>query len=395
MEKLKVLALARNFMAGGIETSFINFVKYVKDTVDLDLFLCNNSGVLKDQLDNGLTMYEGNYFIKFLNRAETFGVKSSKKQGVKRFVVKFLKFVYNKLGVKKLFKLLGISITKKIKQEYDCAICFYAQSEICSDLLLKKINAKKKFAVIHADVSKFELDKKVVKLLARYDKILCVSQSCAEIFKRKYKELSSNVDYLYNFQNNEKIKIKSNDFKITYPNTFNIATVARLCEGEKGFTRSLSIFKRLHDEGYKFHWNIIGDGLDRWLVEKFIEDNSMDQYVTLYGNQSNPYPYVKAADLFYLGSYHEAAPVVCFESMILGVPVLTTGTSSAKELVGNNGFICENNEKDIYENMKFILDNKHLLEKERQKLKDYMFDNESNKKRFLELIREEKDEKQN
>lgn len=387
--KLKVLCLSRNLMAGGIESSFINFVENVKGAVDLDLFLCNNNGVMKDKLDKNLKLYEGNYFIRFLNRSETFGMEPGKKSKLKSLWVKTLKFIYNKMGVKILFKWLGMLKTKKIKEEYDCAICFYSQIEICSNLLLKKVNAKKKFAVIHADVSKFELDKKVVKLLAKYDEILCVSKSCAEIFKNKYKHLKDKVDYLYNFQDNEKIKKLSYEFDIEYPQTFNIVTVARLCEGEKGFTRSLKVFKKLHEEGYNFCWNIIGDGGDRWLVEEFISNNNMSEYVKLYGNQSNPYPYIKAANMFYLGSYHESWGIVLIESLLLDVPILTAKTSSSKEILGDKCFICENNERSIYENLKHILDNKHLLDIEKEKIKNYRFDNESNKNRFLKLIREE------
>ena len=92
-------------------------------------------------------------------------------------------------------------------------------------------------------------------------------------------------------------------------------------------------------------------------IENKIKVLQLEDCVKLYGNKTNPYPYIKSADLFYLGSIHEAAPVVFSESRILGTPIITTKTSSAEELVGDNGIICENNEEDIYLSFKQIFEN--------------------------------------
>ena len=130
----------------------------------------------------------------------------------------------------------------------------------------------------------------------------------------------------------------------------------------------------------------MGDGVERENIEKHISELKLENNVKLYGNIHNPYPYIKEADLFYLGSYHEAAPMVYAESMILGVPVLTTKTCSADELVGDNGFVCENSEEGIFKGFKEILSNKKLIEEKRKKLKDYRYDNDAIASKLYDLI---------
>ena len=46
----------------------------------------------------------------------------------------------------------------------------------------------------------------------------------------------------------------------------------------------------------------------------------------------NPYGYIKAADLLLIPSYNEAAPLVIGEAAGLETPILSTETSSAKEM---------------------------------------------------------------
>ena len=382
-----MLIVSKNLTTGGIENSFINFVKNVKDDISIETFLCNNNGVLKSKMPQDIKVVEGNQVIKALNGADSLYVGNDKTTKFKRGFRNFVKCVVNKLGLKGILKWWGILTTKKIKETYDCALCYYAQSDMCSKITLKKVNAKQKWAYIHADVSKFEIGKKIEKLLKKYDKILCVSHSCAEIFKKRYADLANKVDYVYNFQNCETIRNLANEFEVEYPETFNIVSVSRLSELEKGIMRSTDVFKQLKEEGYKFNWQVIGGGCDEALIKKYIEDNGMTGCITMHGTKANPYPYIKAADLFYLGSYHESWGIVLIEALALGVPIVTTKTSSSKEILGEKCFICNNDKQSIYEQLKFVLDNKEILKSKKEEIKNYEFDNEANKKRLLEMLK--------
>jgi glycosyltransferase involved in cell wall biosynthesis len=71
--------------------------------------------------------------------------------------------------------------------------------------------------------------------------------------------------------------------------------------------------------------------------------------VRFYGEQTNPYRFMKNADLFLMTSYHEAAPMVIEEAACLQLPVLTARTTSSQDMVADAGigWVCENTQADI------------------------------------------------
>lgn len=77
----------------------------------------------------------------------------------------------------------------------------------------------------------------------------------------------------------------------------------------------------------------------------------------LHGEQKNPYRYLKNAKLFLLPSYHEAAPMVFGEASCLGIPILSTETTSAIEMVENQGagWVCKTDDKSLLQKMKNVL----------------------------------------
>ena len=161
--------------------------------------------------------------------------------------------------------------------------------------------------------------------------------------------------------------------------------VSRL-ENQKAHLRFLPIVKKLHDEGFKFVLNIVGDGILREQIVDFINNNDMSEYVILHGSKSNPFPYIKYADLFVLASYYEAAPMVYNEAQLLKTPVFTSRIISSDEMIGDLGFICENNEDDIYKKLKYVLQNPQLIQQKREGLKDFDYDNDAIIKKLLDYI---------
>ena len=135
---------------------------------------------------------------------------------------------------------------------------------------------------------------------------------------------------------------------------------------EKGIERAVYVFGRLLSEGYKnFQWIIVGDGPERDNIEQAIKKVGLSNYIELVGKKSNPYYYVKNSDVFLLSSFHEAAPMVFGEAHAMGVPILTTNTASAYELVENRGLgkVCENSDEGLYNKIKEILSGDVVLER--------------------------------
>jgi len=68
-------------------------------------------------------------------------------------------------------------------------------------------------------------------------------------------------------------------------------------------------------------------------IKNIIQESSMKNNIYLFGEKRNPYRYMKNADYLVLSSYHEAAPMVYDEANILGLPIISSNTISAKEMI--------------------------------------------------------------
>lgn len=85
---------------------------------------------------------------------------------------------------------------------------------------------------------------------------------------------------------------------------------------------------------------IIGDGSERKKIESFINKKKyLKNKVFILGKKSNPYPYIKFADVFVLSSLSEGTPLSLLEAIGLGVPVVATDSfpGTVKEEVLCNG----------------------------------------------------------
>ena len=85
--------------------------------------------------------------------------------------------------------------------------------------------------------------------------------------------------------------------------------------------------------------------------------------VDFLGALGNPYPFFKASDLLLVPSYDEAAPMVFGEAEYFNLPILTTDTTSAKELVEdrNIGFAVENSDGALEKKLAEIMQNPGVL----------------------------------
>lgn len=63
------------------------------------------------------------------------------------------------------------------------------------------------------------------------------------------------------------------------------------------------------------------------------------------GHKPNPYPYIKASDLFIMSSRTEGFPNVVLEALTLGIPVVASNCVDFKGIIyeGINGYVVEKN----------------------------------------------------
>ena len=259
----------------------------------------------------------------------------------------------------------------------------------CNDFVLDRTNAKMKIGWIHGDFSLCGANNKYShKLYPRFDKVVACSEGTRDVFLKCIPACKEKCFTIRNCNDYEMIKLKSQPAIDYNEKKFNIITVARLSE-EKGLERALYAIKYCENKGYDLKYHIIGSGSEEKRLKELAFEIGLNETVYFYGNQINPYPYMVNADLFMLTSYHEAAPMVFDEAMSLGVPLLSTKTTSTDEMILNigGGYVCENNQKAINEKLEYILAHQAELIRINQQLKDRNFNNLESIQKFIDLIR--------
>lgn len=386
---MKILIHADNLKINGMVKSLINFATILSKENDVDIALFEKTGDLLETVPKNISIFEcGDVSSFYRSQAVLAG------QGNSGRIKGIIKKILISLGVRNIWYGLRY---KKMKQNmdklkrfdgYDVAICFDAQGLFNLEYVLQCVDAKTKLCLFHQDIYKAYVNKEMVECFKKYDKILGVSKSCANKIQKKYPFLK-NIDYLYNCQDVKTIVEKSKEkVDIAFDkDKLNIVSVARL-DKQKNMGRFVKVLKELNNSGFNYNCYIIGDGYERGKVQKYIEKWKLSN-VFLLGSKPNPYKYIKECDLFVLPSMFEACPMVYAEAMTLGVPVLSTDTCSAREILDDWGFICGNSKKGLYSSLKDLLENPSKIDKKKKKIaKEYHFSNEEIINRFYEIVKQ-------
>lgn len=358
---IKILVVMDAIGTGGISTAFLNFIKVLSKEVECNVLVFNDENLDTVGIPNNVKIIQSTWPLKILGMPQ-------KKVKEKSFVWALIRTIF--VGIS---KISNGSIARRILfsfaesfSGYDLAIS-YAQdvgwkclARGCNDYVLQKVEAKVKCAYIHCDYEKFGgFHRKQEKMYDKFDNIFCVSDGCRKSFIRCFPNLKDKSIVMENFTDIEKVQKKANEYFVSSKKYKRIVTVCRVSQ-EKGIQRTVSVVERLKNQGYKFCWTIVGDGDDFCDVKNLIHKKELSDYIELVGMKKNPFPYVQNADIFLLPSLHEAAPMVFGECWALETPIISTETSSAREMVEAKkiGIVCKNSEEGIYQAIKQFLEGK-------------------------------------
>jgi glycosyltransferase involved in cell wall biosynthesis len=101
-----------------------------------------------------------------------------------------------------------------------------------------------------------------------------------------------------------------------------IVSMGRLIR-EKGFDLLLAAFAKVFQSRPELRLVVLGEGVERPVLEQFAADLGIAFYVSFPGRISNPWPLLRQADLFILSSRHEGFPLALCEAMACGLPVIS------------------------------------------------------------------------
>lgn len=370
--KKKLLIAVHTLQLGGVEKIVINLLKMMdKEKYDITLLSLVNDGVFVEEALNIPGIKYKYFFESYLKKSRSDINSKHYKLSCKLMNIIWKWYLF-------LIKRFPSYLYKKnIQEVYDIEIAFL-EGKVAKIIANSNNNQSKKIAWIHTDIENISrasifnnLDDEI-NCYKKFDKIVCVSNDVKYHFTQKT-GISNNVIVQVNPINSEEILRKSEEpiTKDLKKDGIIISAVGRLAY-EKGYDRLLKIHRKLLRENIKNTIWIIGEGAERENLERYIEENSLKDTVTLVGYSENPYKYVKESDVFVCSSRIEGLSSVVIEAALLNKPIVTTLCSGMKDILGKdneNALIVPNDTYNLYLGVKKVILNKNLREKYKENIK--------------------------
>lgn len=346
--KKELLFVINNLNCGGAEKALISLLETIDYTAfNVDLLLFKHEGLFFNKIPEQVNLLEEPLEFKYFDMSIKSAIFDSLKNGRIDITTGRINagFVFrteeNKAKCEqRVWRFISKSL-KKIKKEYDVAIGYLEKNPIY--FCLEKVIAKKKIGFIHNDYNKLGMDPTIdMKYFEQLDNIVTVSEECANILRRQFPRYNEKINVMYNIVSPTVInKLSLEPIKLNQ-NVTNIISVGRL-NNQKGFDLAIEACKDLVKNGYKINWHIIGEGEERIRLEKMIKKFQLENHFLLLGMKENPYPYIKAADIYVQPSRFEGKSIAIDEAKILQKPIIVTNFSTAKDQITNheNGLIVE------------------------------------------------------
>lgn len=286
---------------------------------------------------------------------------------IKKFLKKRVKIIKlkSKRTIFSIFEIQNI-LNKFNKNEKIIFISNQNFANIVSIFIVKRYKNIKLVLVErnHLDEFNYSIDlfdffkKRILKLLIkityRYSDLIIgnsnkLSNDLSKFIKRK-------VTCIYNPANDKSV-ISLSKKRINFKKKNNLViTIGRLEQQKDQLTLIESILN-IKDTNLL----IIGYGSLNDKLNNFIKENDLNDRVQILNKISNPYPYLKKADLFVLCSLYEGFPNVITEAITLNVPIISSNCNSGpKEILLNNKIQLfeKGNSKQLTNKIKFFFENK-------------------------------------
>ncbi|MFR6667232.1 MAG: glycosyltransferase, partial [Thomasclavelia spiroformis] len=187
----------------------------------------------------------------------------------------------------------------------------------------------------------------------------------------------------------EMIENQSNNFlPLEYDNNcIKLLSIGRFSNA-KNFDNIPAICKYIVDKGVDIKWYIIGYGGNEQLIKDKIQEYNMSNHVFILGKKENPYPYIKACDIYVQPSRYEGKAVTVREAQILCKPVVITSypTSKSQVVDGVDGIIVPMDNEGCAQGIVDFIKNTKLKNELVQYLKEHDYSNSNEVEKIYELM---------
>lgn len=331
MKKISILSLHLGY--GGIEKSIVALANILCNKYDVEI-ACVYNLYKKPVFD-----LDKRVKVKFLNTPEIVPNKNEFKESV---ISRNLYRIYKEsCKAVKVLRLRKKTIIKYIK-DTDSNIIISTR-----DIFNKWLGDNKKDGVItigweHNHFhNNMKYAKKVIDSCKKLDYFVLVSSNLRDY----YSKYLTNTKCVFIPNCIEKIPDRQSDLSNKH-----LISVGRLSP-EKGYLDLLKIYKKLIVSYPDWKLDIVGDGVDKKLLEDYAFTNNLNG-VTFHGYQGKDYieKLMLSSSIYLMTSHTESFGIVLIEAMSYGIPCLAYDTAEgARDIIINdyNGYLIKNRDIDL------------------------------------------------
>ena len=169
-----------------------------------------------------------------------------------------------------------------------------------------------------------------------YDHIVSISPDVTKTFLQVFPSLEDKIVEIENILSSEFVRKRADETNVDSEmpkekGRANLLSVGRFTDA-KNYDNVPDICRLVREQGVDVRWYIIGYG-EEALIRQKIHEAGMEEFVILLGKRTNPYPYMKACDVYAQPSRYEGKSVTVREAQMLCKPVVITNYATAKSQI--------------------------------------------------------------
>lgn len=349
--KKKILFINGHLNTGGVEKSLLDILLHLDySKYEVDLLLTEQLGDYADQLPPQVNVLlrsiEGTYgffpkvILRCIRKRDWFSLK--------------LRLIFL---CKRLWGHKQLALAKKMLtggKQYDVAIGF--RRGLCTQIAAHAVNAKCCITWWHHGSVNVDVNAYLAEV-ENCCRIVAVSEGCCRMLLAAMPSLENRLVTIANILDTGNIISRADLFNPYFANNVvNIVSVGGLVP-EKHFDNAIYAARKLKDRGIVFRWHLVGDGVLREELQQLAQDQDVTDCFLFEGNQVNPYPFMKHADLFVHPSYVESFGIVVTEALALGVPCVVTKSTGVMDFLtdGENAVLTEQSAESLAEKVLELL----------------------------------------
>lgn len=344
--KPRIIILMHYLELGGAEMALIGLLHALDPArVEVDLFIYSHQGPLMKFIPRWVNLLPQVKAYSMVERPMTEALKAgqfrlvTRRLSARRQHEKYVRTAKFTGDDGSIMQYVGNCVTPVLPPinpsvEYDFCISFLTPHNIGRD----KVRAKKRLAWIHTDYSTVHFNAELeFPVWNAYDAIASISDEVARSFIKTFPQLESKIIGIENILSSQFVLNRAEETSVgsELNGEIKLLSIGRYCAA-KNYDNVPDIARRLVADGLTgLKWYIIGYGGDEALIRSRIAEAGMENHVILLGKKENPYPYIKACDIYVQPSRYEGKSVTVREAQILGKPVVVTNYPTAASQIND------------------------------------------------------------